>query len=50
MNKILVTMSALSWLLVFAACNAANQGATGAGGPNPSQPEPGSPAAQMQQK
>jgi hypothetical protein len=49
MDKMLVTLSALSWLLVFAACNAANQGATGTGSPA-GQPEPGSPAAQMQQK
>ncbi len=48
MARILITMLAVS-TLVIAACNAANQGTTGMGGRIPGQPEPGSPAAQMQQ-
>ena len=50
MTRTIVASLALSWLLAVAACNAANSGAAGGGRANPSQPEPGSPAAQLQQK
>jgi len=48
MSRTLFTALTLSTLLTVAACNAANQGGTR--GPIPGQPEPGSPAAQMQQR
>ena len=49
MARMLTTLLAISMLLVVAACNAANQGTTGPRGRIPGAPEPGSPAAQMQQ-
>jgi hypothetical protein len=45
----LITALALSSFVIFAACSAANQGTTSTHGRIPGQPEPGSPAAQMQQ-
>jgi hypothetical protein len=38
----------LALCVALAGCNAANQGTTGTRGAIPSQPEPGSPAAQTQ--
>jgi hypothetical protein len=48
MARTFILMFAAATFLI-AACNAANQGTTGMGGRIPGQPEPGSPAAQMQQ-
>ncbi len=46
MTKTLLSILALSSFLIVAACSAANQGTTGPRGRIPSQPEPGSAAAQ----
>ena len=48
MMRTLIGMMVVSSLLIVAGCNAANSGTTGPRGPIPNQPEPGSPAAQMQ--
>ena len=50
MTRTFISALALTSLLIVAACNAANQGTTGTRGAIPSQPEPGSPAAQLPQR